>query len=729
MSIGLSSLKTLKLSQQFGLLIGMVSLGFLVYGGFSVTSLRELQVNGPVYRQIVQGKDLIADILPPPEYIIESYLVTLQIERADKAEAIAPLVERLKVLKGDYDGRHQYWGKENLSSEMREAFLEKADSEAQRFYRIAFDEFIPAVQSRDAAKVEDAFGRMTSTYEAHRSHIDRTVSLANQFNTDTEGYANGRIETTYWLLAGIFFVSLGAAVFFAVVMTRSLRSQLGGEIFEVVGIAQRVATGDLDVEIDARERDSLMAAMGQVKTNLSRLIADVGRLAEAGVSGRLSVRADADQHSGSYRNVVQGVNDTLDAVTNPLNTAAQYLSRIAHGDIPAQITEAYQGDFNAIRENLNRLIENIQRLIADADTLHKAALAGRLEVRAGLEAHHGAYRDIVAGFNQTFDAMVEPIADVVRVLGALAKGDLNQTMPKHYQGTFGELARDVQVTTENLAGSVQVIMDATDAIQIAAREIAAGNADLADRTSQQAASLQETASTMEQFAATVRNSADNAKHANAMVTDASRVAREGGTKVNQLIQTMHNINDSANRIVDIISVIDGIAFQTNILALNAAVEAARAGEQGRGFAVVASEVRNLAQRSAAAAKEIKVLIGDSVNKVHEGAALVDEAGRNMEDIVTAVNRVTTIMAEITSATVEQHSGISQVNQAVTRIDETTQQNAALVEQASAAAESLEEQSNSLTEAVSYFKLDRARQRSPARLGHENPVRAALAHGF
>jgi methyl-accepting chemotaxis protein len=254
---------------------------------------------------------------------------------------------------------------------------------------------------------------------------------------------------------------------------------------------------------------------------------------------------------------------------------------------------------------------------------------------------------------------------------------------------------------------VTLIKSSTDSINVAAREIAAGNSDLSSRTEQQASSLEETASSMEELTSTVKQNADNSSQANTLAAGAAAVAVKGGKVVSDVVLTMNNINDSSKKIEDIISVIDGIAFQTNILALNAAVEAARAGEQGRGFAVVATEVRNLAQRSAAAAKEIKTLIGDSVGKVSEGTRLVDEAGRTMQEIVASVKRVTDIMADITAASREQSTGIEQVNQAIAQMDEVTQQNAALVEQAAAAAESMEEQSERLTAAVSVFRLARS----------------------
>jgi len=294
------------------------------------------------------------------------------------------------------------------------------------------------------------------------------------------------------------------------------------------------------------------------------------------------------------------------------------------------------------------------------------------------------------------------------VVSAAKEGDLTSRIPLDGKsGSIEALCGGVNALVENMASIVGQIKTAGDSINVAAREIAAGNQDLSARTEQQAASLEETASSMEELTSTVKQNAENAKQANQLAIGASDIAVKGGIVVSEVVTTMSAINDSSKKIVEIISVIDGIAFQTNILALNAAVEAARAGEQGRGFAVVAAEVRSLAQRSAAAAKEIKSLIGDSVEKVGNGSKLVEQAGKTMDEIVTSVKRVTDIMAEITAASQEQSQGIEQVNQTITQMDEVTQQNAALVEEATASARSLEEQAEGLTRSVSQFRVSDA----------------------
>jgi len=302
-----------------------------------------------------------------------------------------------------------------------------------------------------------------------------------------------------------------------------------------------------------------------------------------------------------------------------------------------------------------------------------------------------------------------PISKAVEIADGIARGNLGQEIESKAADETGQLVHALKRMNESLRDVVGKVRTASDSIGTASAEIASGNQDLSSRTEEQASSLEETASSMEQLTATVKQNADNAKQANQLAASASEVAARGGQVVSQVVDTMGSINAASKKIADIISVIDSIAFQTNILALNAAVEAARAGEQGKGFAVVASEVRSLAQKSAGAAKEIKGLIEDSVARVGAGSRLVEQAGQTMDEIVTSVKRVTDIMAEISAASAEQSSGIEQVNQAITQMDQATQQNAALVEQAAAAAESMKAQAGELIATVGVFSLGESRQ--------------------
>ena len=533
-----------KLSHRFMLLIGVFVAGFALYGAVSLQTLSQLKVTGPVYQGIVQNKDLVADVLPPPEYIIESYLVSLQLAAETDAARRAALAARMKTLRADYDTRHAFWLKATMDPAMAQLLLRDAHGPAVVFYDLAFGKFIPALEQDDKAAAATHLQAMAAAYETHRKAVDQLVVLAVAATASDEVTAAASIEQAQRLLLLAFLGALAAAIGVAAYIVRGLLRQLGGEPGYASAICHQVAAGRLDVQVALRagDEDSLLHAMNRMRLTLSQTVSGIKSAAES----------------------------------------------------------------------------------------------------------------LACGTSQ----------------------------------------------------------------------ISAGNNDLAQRTEQQSSALEQTSRVMGTLTAAVQSSASDAATADRLAREASDVAATGGAVVAEVVHTMEAINASSAKIVDIIGVIDGIAFQTNILALNAAVEAARAGEQGRGFAVVASEVRNLAQRSAGAAREIKGLIDDSAARMAEGSRLVGKAGSTMIDVVESVARVTAIMGHIASASNAQSGSIAELGGALEQMEDVARNNAALVEEAAGAAISLQEQADHLAQAVSIFTVQEAAARpAPARLGRRSAVLA------
>ncbi|MFA1719929.1 methyl-accepting chemotaxis protein [Xanthomonas campestris] len=499
------------------------------------------------------------------------------------------------------------------------------------------------------------------------------------------------------LIAGLCWYTLSA-------LTRNVR--------RAASVAAQIARGQLDEHIVPPSQDEtgqLLDNMRKMQEQLQRVLAAQSDMAQRHDAGQISYRMDADSFPGDYGTMVRDTNALVGSHIAVKMQLAQIMSRYAIGDL-SQDMQRLPGEKAVLTDTMDTVKANLSAMNTEINLLAQAAANGDFSVRGDAQRFQYDFRAMVESLNTlmaTADGNLEALSAVLR---AIAAGDLTTRMQGEFHGVFARMRDDANATVSQLADIVGRIQRSTDTINDAASEIASGNQDLSQRTEQQAANLEETAASMEELTSTVRNNADHARHANQLVLGAAQVASQGGEVVSQVVGTMAGIQAASKKIADIISVIDGIAFQTNILALNAAVEAARAGEQGRGFAVVASEVRTLAQRSAGAAKEIKQLIEDSVQRVEHGNQLVGQAGQTMQEIVSSVQRVTDIMGEISAASQQQSQGIEQVGQTITQMDQATQQNAALVEEATAAARAMEEQAQQLRDAVSVFRLQAATAR-------------------
>ncbi len=512
----------------------------------------------------------------------------------------------------------------------------------------------------------------------------------------------GTMMTAEWI---ILVVALTIGFWVSLMVTRSITKPLA----IAVQTTASIAAGDLDevIVVDSQdETGQLLEGLRSMQARLSTVIEkDIQSIIDAARDGNLSQRVDLAGKDGFYEKLSMGVNELVDVSENVIDDTVRVFSALSRGDLSQQIESEYKGSFDQLKQDANATIEKIKQVIeGDIQSLVNAARAGDLSQRIDLSDKRGFFSSLSSGINELVDTVDKVFVDVSETMASMAEGDLTHPIERIYQGSFDEVKKNINKTMLNLERTVSQLRDSGELISSGAEEISSGNTNLSGRTEQQASSLEETASSMEELTSTVSTNADNAQQANQLASSARQTAQTGGEVVEHAAVAMKAINDSSRKIAEIISVIDEIAFQTNLLALNASVEAARAGEQGRGFAVVATEVRNLAGRSATAAKEIKELINDSVEKVDAGSALVTQSGENLDDIVDSVKKVSDIVSEIAAASQEQTAGIGQVNQAVSSMDEVTQQNAALAEQTSAAAASMTEKAREMVQLMDFFTI-------------------------
>lgn len=519
------------------------------------------------------------------------------------------------------------------------------------------------------------------------------------------------IVTILIVLAGVLISTM-----FGVLINRNLLQQIGGEPSDIEAVAQQIAEGSLAINSQARNPSGVYAAILTMQQKLSNVIErDIQNIVEAARQGDLSKRIEMGDKSGFYRTLAEGINDLVESNEAIVDDTVRIFSSLAKGDLNQTITHNYQGAFDRLKTDANATIAKLKQVIeGDIQAMTKATLEGDLSKRIDLSDKEGFFYDMSSGINQLVISVNDIFDDVSTTMNKMSQGDLTHSIEKSYLGQFDELKGSINKTISHLDKVVISLNESSDIVSSTSKEISDGNNSLSERTESQASALQQTAASMEQLTSTVQNNAANTTRANQLANSAKNTAVSGGEVMREASEAMEAINQSSQKIAEIISVIDEIAFQTNLLALNASVEAARAGEQGRGFAVVATEVRNLAGRSATAAKEIKDLIVDSVSKVEVGVNLVQQSSDTQAEIVDGITRVEDIMAEISTASDEQSQGIDQVNSAVTSMDTVTQQNAALAEETSAAAISLTERAGEMSKMMEFFTVSKmTRSASPS----------------
>ncbi|WP_393999889.1 methyl-accepting chemotaxis protein [Luteimonas sp. WGS1318] len=625
-----------------------------------------------------------------------------QLSRLDEPEAVQDYTERMARIETIVDERKALY--EAMAFDPEEARLYAEVVKGLDAYLGAHRQIEAALAAGDAVAAQAVSDDQSRPL---RRTLFEAMAALNAFNVARLEADIAHSNVIYRNSLATMFAGIALLLVLAGATGFVIARSLSRSIKVAVKAADDVSAGRLDSHIPAAGRDEvgqLLGAMQRMQAQLRAVIAAQRDMAREHDAGAISYRMDAAAFPGDYGVMVAETNALIAAHIAVKMRLIDVVQQYAIGDL-SQDMDRLPGEKAVISRTMDTVKANLGAINGEIRRLVEAAARGDFSVRGDAERFEHEFRAMVEGLNRLMHTTDTNLASISSVLQAIADGDLTARMEGDFHGVFAAMRDDANTTVAQLTGIVGRIQEASGTIGTASSEIAAGNDDLSRRTEQQAANLEETAASMEELTSTVRQNADHAREANQLVIGAASVASKGGDVVGQVVTTMAAIETSSKKIGDIISVIDGIAFQTNILALNAAVEAARAGEQGRGFAVVASEVRTLAQRSAGAAKEIKQLIDDSTHKVTEGAALAGEAGRTMGEIVASVQRVTGIMAEIAAASQEQAAGIEQVNQTITQMDETTQQNAALVEEASAAARAMEEQSFELTQTVSVFRID------------------------
>jgi len=642
----------LKVKYKILTLIGIAVFGFLLLGINFYRTLVKVEVNGELYNGIVLQKDLLADILPPPEYLVESYLIALQMSNTNNREEIPELIEHSKKLREEYNTRHEFWEKELTDKQTREVFLKKSYEPAMEFFEIFDKEFLPAIQKGDQAKAREiADGVLKQKYNLHRAAIDDVVKLA------TKNSKEGEVEAAQILWSSnIWLIVIGLVIITAFIAVGWFISNLiSNPLGEITAKLEAMSQGDINQRFDYNGTD------------------EIGKLA------------------GSFH-----------SITDYLRNIANSADSLASGDLSKKVMVRSEND--TLSKNLNRAVDSLQKLITETQALNKEALNGNINFRGKTDKFTGSYAELLDGINNLLDAVAEPINEAADCLQKVAQRDLTAEMIGNYKGEFARIKESLNTALANLNEGMTQVSEGAEQVAESAAQISQGSQFLAQSSSEQASTLEEVSSSLQEISAMTRQNSTNSIEARSLSESARKIAETGMNKMQLLNDACERIQNSSDSTVKIIKTIEEIAFQTNLLALNAAVEAARAGDAGKGFAVVAEEVRNLAMRSAEAAKNTAQMIDESVKNTLSGAVIHNEVAVILQEIFEEINKVTVVSSEIAAATEQQSEGIEQINVAIEQMNQVTQQTASNSEESASSAEELSGQSQEMLSLIGSFTI-------------------------
>ena len=773
------NLNNLKVKYKLFSLVGIAVFGFILLGANFYRTLIKVEVNGELYNDIARQKDLLADILPPPEYLVESYMVALQMSNTSNSGEISGLIEQSKQLQDDYKERHEFWLKEPLDAQTKDVLLKKSYEPAMAFFDVFNNEFLPAIQRGDQAKARlIADGALKEKYNLHRAAINDVVKISTKNSQDGEALAAETLSSSsFWLitigiLITVVFVAAGWYISNHISaplgeITGKLAAMAQGDVNQkinysgsdeigklalsfqsiseyITGIADSadaLATGDLSKKVIVRsEHDTLSKNLNRAVDSLQNLINESENLTNSVKNGNVNARSDAAKFEGSYKELLGGMNGLLEAVVNRVKVVSERVEKLrglcitnlgkanealTKGDLKFELVSGTPLLEDKTTDEIGRMANNVdgiitqsvatiasfeesrrilRNLVEETRVLTEGAREGNIDVRGSAASFEGGFRELVGGINNTLDAFTKPFNEAADCLQRVADRDLTAMMTGDYKGKFADIKNALNTALANLDEGMQNIAIGAEQVTSASSEISSGSQELAQGASEQASTLEEVSSNIQEIASMSRQNETNSKEARSLSDDARETATRGMSSMKKLSVAVEKIKSSSDSTAKIVKTIEEIAFQTNLLALNAAVEAARAGDAGKGFAVVAEEVRNLAMRSAEAAKTTAQLIEEAVTNTNEGVKLNTEVSQNFEEINAQIEKVSAVVSEIAAASEQQNQGVTQINSAVEQLNLVTQQSAANSEESASTAEELASQSQDMLGLIETYKL-------------------------